>query len=158
MARPDGLLEATMYADRLGVPVENVIAKIKNGTYIGRQVHGEWYLEPPEVTVSTNNTTSQDVTTQSNESRHHDDVPTSYGMARVLLKLSSFLGWMMVFGGLLWLLSGYVMSDDGAQDKLIKGGIALLVGFAIVHINQVILAVLDTADNTLELLRVMRNK
>jgi hypothetical protein len=158
MARPDGLLEATTYADRIGVPVENVITKIKNGTYIGRQVHGEWYLEPPEVTISTNNISSQAVTTQSNESRHNDDVPTSYGMSRVLLKLSSVLGWMMIVGGLLWLLSGYVITGDDAQDKLIKGGIALLLGLVIIHMNQVILAVLDTADNTLELLRVMRNK
>jgi hypothetical protein len=56
-----------------------------------------------------------------------------------------------------WLLSGFVLSD-GAQDKLIKGGIAFLVGIAIIHVNQVILAVLDTSDNTLELLRVMRDK
>ena len=57
----------------------------------------------------------------------------------------------------MWLLSGFV-SSDGAQDKLMKGGIAFLVGIAIIHANQVILAVLDTADNTLELLRVMRDK
>tara|TARA_R110001583_G_scaffold79783_1_gene215208 strand:- start:118 stop:594 length:477 start_codon:yes stop_codon:yes gene_type:complete len=158
MARPEGLLEATMYADRLGVSVEYVIAKIKNGTYIGRQVHGEWYLEPPEVTVSTKDIPSHDVNIQLNDSRYDDDVPTSYGTARVLMKVSSFLGWIMVVGGLLWLLSSFVISGDGAQDKQIQGGIGLLVGFAIVHVNQVILAVLDTADNTLELLRVMRDK
>jgi len=158
MARPEGLLEATMYADRLGVSVENVVAKIKNGTYIGRQVHGEWYLEPPEVTISGNNIPSQGVNTQLNESSYNDDVPTSYGTTRFLLKISSFFGWIMVLGGLVWLLSGFVVSGEDAQDKLIKGGIGLLVGFAMIHVNQVILAVLDTADNTLELLRVMRDK
>ena len=112
MARPEGLLEATMYADRLGVSVEYVIAKIKNGTYIGRQVHGEWYLEPPEVTVSTKDIPSHDVNIQLNESRYDDDVPTSYGTACVLMKVSSFLGWVMVVGGLLWLLSGFVISGD----------------------------------------------
>jgi hypothetical protein len=157
MARPQGLLEATMYADRVGIPVEDVITKIKAGTYIGRQVHGEWYLEPPMVAASFDNTSSQDVNTKSNESRHDDDVPTSYSMARFLLKITSFLGWILFFGGMVWLLSGFIMSD-GIQDKLIKGGIAFGVGIVIIHVNQVILAVLDTADNTLELLRVMRDK
>jgi len=158
MARPEGLLEATMYANRHGVSVEDVIAKIKNGTYIGRQVHGDWYLEPPEVAISTKNIASQGVNTQLNESRYSDDVPTSYGMTRFLLKISSFFGWIMLLGGLVWLLSGFVMSGEGAQDKLVKGGIGLLVGFVIIHVNQVVLAFLDTADNTLELLRVMRDK
>jgi hypothetical protein len=158
MARPEGLLEATMYANRLGVSVEDVITKITNGTYIGRQVHGEWYLEPPKVaTASTENTSSEDVNTKLNDSRYNDDVPTSYAMARFLLKVTSFLGWILFLGGVVWLLSGFVLSD-GAQDKLIKGGIAFLVGIAIIHVNQVILAVLDTSDNTLELLRVMRDK
>jgi hypothetical protein len=157
MARPQGLLEATMYANRLGIPVEDVITKIKDGTYIGRQVHGEWYLEPPMVAESTDNTSSQDVNTKLNESRYNDDVPTSYGTARFLLKITSFLGWILVLAGLVWLLSGLVLSD-GAQDKLMKGGIAFLVGIVIIHVNQVISAVLDTADNTLELLRVMRDK
>jgi|GEM_PF-1879911 len=158
MARPEGLLEATMYADRLGVSVENVIAKIENGTYIGRQIHGEWYLEPPEVTVSAKNIPTHETNIQSKESKHNDDVPTSYGTARVLMKVTSLFGWILVVGGLIWLLSSFVLSGDEAQDKLIKGGIALLVGLAIVHVNQVILAVLDTADNSLELLRVMRDK
>lgn len=157
MARPQGLLEATMYANRLGIPVEEVITKITDGTYIGRQVHGEWYLEPPKEAVSTDKTSAQAVNTKLNESRYNDDVPTSYGTARFLLKLTSFLGWILFLGGLVWLLSSFVLSD-GAQDKLIKGGIAFLVGIAIIHVNQVILAVLDTADNTLELLRVMRDK
>ncbi|MDO7597752.1 MAG: hypothetical protein MUR51_08755 [Pseudomonadota bacterium] len=157
MARPQGLLEATMYANRLGIPVEEVITKIKDGTYIGRQVHGEWYLESPMVAVSTDNTSSQDVNTEPNESRYDDDVPTSYSMTRFLLKMSSFLGWILFLGGMVWLLSGFIMSD-GIQDKLIKGGVAFLLGIAIIHVNQVILAVLDTSDNTLELLRVMRDK
>jgi hypothetical protein len=158
MARPQGLLEATMHANRLGIPVEEVIAKIKDGTYIGRQVHGEWYLEPPKVAaVSTDNRSSEDVDTQLNDARYNDDVPTSYTMARFLLKVTSFLGWILFLGGMVWLLSGFIMSD-GIQDKLIKGGVAFLVGLAIIHVNQVILAVLDTSDNTLELLRVMRDK
>lgn len=158
MARPVGLLEATMFADRHGVSVDEVIAKIKNGTYIGRQVHGDWYLEPPEVSVSSKNSPPQDVSTQVNEARYKDDVPTSYGMTRFLLKISSFLGWIILLGGVLWILSGFAMSGEGAQDKLVKGGIGLLVGFVIIHVNQVVLAFLDTADNTLELLRVMRDK
>jgi hypothetical protein len=157
MARPQGLLEATMYANRLGIPVEDVITKINDGTYIGRQVHGEWYLKPPMVIVSTDNTSSQDVNTKSNESVYDDGAPTSYGVARFLLKITSFLGWVLLLGGLVWLLSGFVLSD-GAQDKLIKGGVSFLVGIAIIQVNQVILAVLDTSDNTLELLRVMRDK
>lgn len=156
MARPEGLLEATMYADRIGVPVDDVITRIKNGTYIGRQVHGDWYMEVPDIAVTTDNKSSQAINPTLRDAKN-DEVPTSYGTARVLLTITSFLGWILVLGGLVWLLSSFVMSD-GAQDKLIKGGVALLVGLAIVHINQVILAVLDTADNTLELLRVMREK
>jgi hypothetical protein len=65
MARPEGLLEAMMYANRLGIPVEDVITKIKDGTYIGRQVHGDWYLEPPKVeAVSTDKSSFEDVNTK----------------------------------------------------------------------------------------------
>tara|TARA_R110002049_G_scaffold30385_5_gene104217 strand:+ start:3743 stop:4207 length:465 start_codon:yes stop_codon:yes gene_type:complete len=154
MARPEGLLEATMYANKLGVPVEDVIKKITDGTYIGRQVHGEWYLEPPKLATSPEKSSTQDLL---NESEYSDDVPTSYGTARVLLKVSTFLAWLMVLGGLVWILNGFLSSDE-AQDKLLKGGIGFLVGFVIIQVNNVILAVLDTADNTLELLRVMRGK
>lgn len=98
------------------------------------------------------------VSQQSAKVTENNIIPTSYGTTRVLSKIGIFIGWLAVAIGVFLLLVAIVERGRGSGEAMIIGAAVLLGGFSTVLANQVVLAIVDTADNTRALLEVMRNK
>lgn len=86
---------------------------------------------------------------------------SSFDTARVISQLVSFVGWFLVGISPVILLVSLVLAVNGGGFFLIGLLVSLVVaimGILVVMSGQLTRAVVDTADNTGELLAVMKNK
>ena len=150
---PEGMIAAVEYARSSGESLVSVTEKLIDGLYIGREVDGEWYMEKPlvkQVHVSQAEGNQNNVT--------EPNVPTSYGTAKTLSKTTVFLGWLIVIASVIYFMGGVFDSGYGGRIQMFYGLVGFLSGLGIVQASQVVLAVVDTADNTRALLKFMREK
>lgn len=153
------MITASEYSVKSGLVFEEVVERIQSGVYVGEIIDGVWHMEEPMFIHDHDSRAEMiNVSQQSAKVTENNIIPTSYGTTRVLSKIGIFIGWLAVAIGVFLLLVAIVERGRGSGEAMIIGAAVLLGGFSTVLANQVVLAIVDTADNTRALLEVMRNK
>ncbi|MFZ2634424.1 MAG: hypothetical protein WA081_15800 [Desulfosalsimonadaceae bacterium] len=85
---------------------------------------------------------------------------TTYGTARMLCQIVSFVGWAAVtISGLIFFLSIIKSADNGfALIGILPSLAGIIGGLILVMVGQMTRATVDTADNTGQMLAVMKKK
>lgn len=86
---------------------------------------------------------------------------TTYGTARMIAQCISFIGWIIVIIGCLILIVSLIQSTKDhsfALMGLIPAFAAIISGLLLVMIGQMTRAMIDTADNTGQMLVILKNK
>lgn len=88
------------------------------------------------------------------------DYTTTYGTARIICQFVSFVGWVVVIIGVLILIwsIGQIKNNGFALMGLFPAFACIMSGLASVMIGQLTRAMVDTADNTGQLLAVMKTR
>jgi len=127
---------------------EIVIERIKSGRYIGQLVNGEWFLEPPGLAVPSD----QD----HNLIEVNMSVNGNYGAARNIAKFISFLGWLLVAGGVITAAVGLMSFNQGGFLAVLPGIGAAISGLFLVMAGQLTRASVDSADYNREILAILK--
>jgi len=86
----------------------------------------------------------------------NDSVSTKYGTAVFVGKFTSFIGWLIFFGGIAALVSSLMISSG--QFQVFSIGISCIAfGLVSVGIGQIQIAIADTADYAREIFTVLND-
>lgn len=93
---------------------------------------------------------------------------SKYRNARQVSYIISFFGWLIVFGGIVGIFvgldasgslarSGMLRGDAAAIAAMLPGVLISITGLVVVAAGQIVRATVDNADNTGEMLSIMKN-
>ena len=145
---PEGMIPVEQFASQKGIAVEKVISMIKDGFYSGRIVEDEWYVQVNELTSTTNKSAKE----------HSLGYKSNYNTARTMSDILSVIGWIMVVVGVLGAL---ILASQGYSFNVLAmlPGLAIAIsGLFMVVAAQVTKATVDNADQTREIMNLLRKK
>jgi hypothetical protein len=135
---PEGMISAEEFSKLNLVTTESVIAMIKDGYYVGRVIDDQWFVKPPDLLGAS---ASSKITIKND---HH----SNYEVARIFLFVITVLGWIFVAGGILAALVTKV--------ELVATLELTVLGILLIVTAQLTQATIDNADNTREILNLIR--
>ena len=84
------------------------------------------------------------------------DYTSTYSTSRVISQIISFMGWVLTVIGCISCI--IIWWKIGALSEMIPGTIGIGLGLTLVMSGQMSRALLDTSDNTGEMLALMKNE
>lgn len=146
-----GLIPVERFAEQKGMEVDKVIRMIKDGFYSGRLIEGQWYVDGSEET-------------ELSLSKADGNKKYSKSIANVIY----VFGWITIAWSIVWLIWGAwnILSHTFNVDwhvmnisMAIMPAIGLLTtGVVMLAAGQVMRAVFDIANNSTDLLGLLRQR
>lgn len=117
------------------------------------------YLKSTENNVNTTSASSDSITSKPKFTPYK----STYGTARFISLVVSFLGWLVVIAGIVGIFVGLetgskMLRGDASILAILPGIGVILSGLFLVIAGQITRATVDNADHTGEMLQIMKNK
>ena len=143
---PSGMISVDEFSNIHNITKDKVISLIENGRYLGMVIDGGWFVDA--VTALDSNVISS--------TKGDKNYRSSYEMASNVSLFISLVGAVVFIAGVI--LSFSAMSDNASLiETLARVGITI-AGLMLVLTGLVARATIDSADNTREILNIIRNK
>lgn len=146
MPAPSGMIPIEKFAKAKDLEVDDAIETIKNGSYQGRLIHGEWYVYEDQLSKDPRPPAKKP------EVKEHSE----YTLARVLHKIFIVLGWLIIIFGTIAAFVAMGKTYSNSLAAAIPGLTICFAGIIIIAAAQITLAVIDTADNSRRILEALR--
>lgn len=143
---PGGMISVDEFSKLHNITKEKVISMIENGRYLGMVVDGGWFVD------AATSPDSNVISSTKGDKNYH----SSYEMASIVSIFVSLVGVVVFLAGVILSFSG-ISENASLIETLARVGIAI-AGLLLVSAGQVARATIDNADNTREMLNIIRKK
>ncbi|WP_427982725.1 hypothetical protein [Agarivorans sp.] len=155
---PKGMISLEDFAQRHNLDPKTVVARIKDGSYVGRIVGAQWFITPQSDPKASQNSSETHQQLTFNEPSYKSD----YRVAKGLSSFISGIGWIICIIGiviaLILLTQNTSYSRSGAIISSLSGFAVSIAGLFLVAAGQITRATVDNADHTREIMLILKSK